>query len=55
MQKYNKMWAALLTGAAGFAALQWPSVAQSVGEEQIMAATTLLSTFTVYLVPNRDE
>ena len=53
MQKYNKMWAALLTGVAGFAALQWPSVAQNVGEEQIMAATTLLSTFTVYWVPNR--
>lgn len=49
----DKMWAALLTGAIGAAAMRYPGITDHVGQEQIAAATTLLTTFTVWLVPNR--
>ena len=49
----DKMWAALATGALGFAAMRYPVIMEHVGEEQIAAVTTLLTALTVYLVPNK--
>lgn len=51
----DKMWAALLTSGFGFAGMLWPELRENVGEETIAAATTILTTLTVWLVPNKGS